>query len=162
LVGNFDYRASTPITIPANVSTVVASIAPAVNGHYIVNGAATGQKFSAGGFLACRLLVESLRASTLLSPTPYGYNNVGSTYGTLATGGAVVASTSTPIQLRCLTNVAGGASVINAAVDDVLVASVNGVHAAPAQRTPANKFVIPKPVPGGAQSILGVKAKPAR
>jgi hypothetical protein len=140
----------------------VASIAPA-GGTYIVNAAATGQKFSSGGFLACRLVNESLRTASIFSPTPFGYNNVGFTYGTTATGGAMGASPSDPIQLRCVTNVTSGASVINADITDVRVNTLNGARGKPSHRTPANKLVIPKAVRGGGQSIRGVrKAKGAR
>jgi hypothetical protein len=141
----------------------VASIAPPVGGAFIVNAAATGQKFSSGGFLACRLVNESLRTGSTFSPTPYGYNNVGFTYGTMATGGAMFASVSDPIQLRCLTNVSSGASVITADITDVLVNSLNGAKGKPSHRTPANKLVLPKTVRGGGQSIRGVRrAKGAR
>jgi hypothetical protein len=154
---------SKPVFVSPGTSTVVASIAPPQGGLFIVNAAATGQKFSSGGFLACRLVNESLRTGSLFSPTPYDYNNVGFTYGTMAAGGAMFASRSDPIQLRCVTNAVSGASVITANIDDVLVNSLNGAKGKPASRTPANKFVIPKAVRGGGQSIRGVRrAKGAR
>jgi len=135
----------------------VASIAPPQGGLFLVNGTATGQKFSSGGFLACRLVNESLRTGSLFSPTPYGYNNTGFTYGTAAAGGAMFASASDPIQLRCITNAVSGASVITATINDTLVTSLNGAKAVkPAHRTPANKFVLPKPVKGGDQTVRGV------
>ena len=156
--GNATGRFSShPIGIAANTSTIVASIAPPQGGLFLVNGTATGQKFSSGGFLACRLVNESLRTGSLFSPTPYGYNNTGFTYGTAAVGGAMFASASDPIQLRCTTNAVSGASVITATINDTLVTSLNGAKAhKPAHRTPANKFVLPKPVRGGDQSVRGV------
>ena len=74
------------------------------------------------------------------------------------------ASVSDPIQLRCLTNAASGASVITATINDTLVTSLNGAKAhKPAHRTPANKFALPKPVRGGDQSVRGViRAKGSR
>jgi hypothetical protein len=157
--GNIAYRFSgSPVFVPASASTVVASIAPPAGGEFLVNGTVTGQKFSSGGFLACRLVNESLRTGSVFSPTPFGYNNTGFTYGTAAVGGAMFASASDPIQLRCLTNVGSGASVITATINDTLVTSLNGtrVHR-PAHRTPANKFTkLPKPVHGGDQTVNGV------
>ena len=148
---------SNPIFFSAGASTVVASIAPPQGGLFLVNGTATGQKFSSGGFLACRLVNESLRTGSLFSATPYGYNNTGFTYGTAAAGGAMFASASDPIQLRCITNAVSGASVITATINDTLVTSLNGAKAVkPAHRTPANKFVLPKPVKGGDQTVRGV------
>ena len=147
-----------PIFISPGVSTVVASIAPAVGGGFLVQGTATGQKFSSGGFLACRLVDESLRTGSLSSPTPYGYNNTGFTYGTMAENGALIASASDPIQERCLTNASSGASVITATITDTLVTSFNGSPAhKPAHRRLANKFThLPKPVRGGEQTVNGV------
>ena len=147
-----------PIGFGSEVSTIVASIAPAVGGAFIVNGTATGQKFSSGGFLACRLVNESLRTGSLFSPTPYGYNNTGFTYGTMATGGDMFASASDPIQLRCLTNASSGASVITATINDTLVTSLNGARThKPAHRPLANRFThLPKPVHGGDQTVNGV------
>ena len=162
--GNAVGRFSVPIGIPTNSSTIVASIAPPQGGAFIVNGTATGQKFSSGGFLACRLVNESLRTGSLFSPTPYGYNNTGFTYGTAATGGAMFASASDPIQLRCLTNASSGASVINATINDTLVTSLSGAPAhKPAHRPLANKFThLAKPVRGGQQTVNGVvhRSKP--
>jgi hypothetical protein len=160
--GNATARfSSNPIAIPNGTSTVVASIAPAVAGRFIVDGTATGQKFSSGGFLACRLINESLRTASLFSPTPYGYNNTGFTYGTMAETGTMTASASDPIQERCITNVTSGASVITAGMTDILVNSLNGAAVKPAMehRRPANKFVVPKAVHGGGQSISGVSQK---
>ena len=146
-----------PIFISPGVSTVVASIAPAVGGGFLVQGTATGQKFSSGGFLACRLVDESLRTGSLSSPTPYGYNNTGFTYGTMATGGDMFASASDPIQLRCLTNASSGASVITATINDTLVTSLNGGNAhKPAHRPLANKFSASKAAHAGDQAVNGV------
>ena len=145
-------------------STVVASIAPPVGGAFLVNATATGQKFSSGGFLACRLVNESLRTGSLFSPTPYGYNNTGFTYGTAAENGAMFASASDPIQERCVTNAFSGASVITATINDTLVTSLNGAkNHKPAHRPLANKFThLAKPVRGGQQTVNGVvhRSKP--
>ena len=160
--GNATGRFSShPIGIAANTSTIVASIAPPQGGLFLVNGTATGQKFSSGGFLACRLVNESLRTGSLFSPTPYGYNNTGFTYGTAAENGAMFASASDPIQERCLTNAASGASVITATINDTLVTSLNGAKThKPAQRPLANRFTqLPKPVKGGDQTVSGIVHK---
>jgi hypothetical protein len=135
---------------------VVASIAPPTGGAFIVNATATGQKFSSGGFLACRIVNESLRTSSLFSPTPFGYNNTGFTYGTTAEGGAMTASASDPIQERCITNATSGASVITATITDVRVNSLNAAAADPSHRRIAHQFnrhTLPKPVRGGAQRV---------
>ena len=153
---------SNPIFVSG--STVVASIAPPVGGAFLVNATATGQKFSSGGFLACRLVNESLRTGSLFSPTPYGYNNTGFTYGTAAENGAMFASASDPIQERCITNAVSGASVITATINDTLVTSLSGAPAhKPAHRPLANKFThLAKPVRGGQQTVNGVvhRSKP--
>jgi hypothetical protein len=155
---------SNPIFFSAGVSTVVASIAPPQGGLFLVNATATGQKFSSGGFLACRLVNESLRTGSLFSPTPYGYNNTGFTYGTAAENGAMFASASDPIQERCITNAISGASVITATINDTLVTSLNGAkNHKPAHRPLANKFThLAKPVRGGQQTVNGVvhRSKP--
>ena len=138
-------------------STVVASIAPPQGGLFLVNGTATGQKFSSGGFLACRLVNESLRTGSLFSPTPYGYNNTGFTYGTAAENGAMFASASDPIQERCITNAVSGASVITATINDTLVTSLSGAPAhKPAHRPLANKFSASKAAHAGDQAVNGV------
>jgi hypothetical protein len=139
-------------------SAVVASIAPPQGGLFLVNGTATGQKFSSGGFLACRLVNDSLRTGSLFSPTPYGYNNTGFTYGTAAENGAMFASASDPIQERCVTNAFSGASVITATINDTLVTSLNGAkNHKPAHRPLANRFThLAKPVRGGDQTVNGV------
>jgi hypothetical protein len=125
----------------------------------MVDGTATGQKKGVGGFLACRLLNQSLRTGSLFSATPYGYNNTVSLYGTMAETGAMFASASDPIQERCLTNLSAGASVITAGLTDIKLNSLNGLkHNTAEHRTPVNKFS-PKAAPGGGQSILGDHSK---
>jgi hypothetical protein len=123
-----------------------------------VQATATGQKFSSGGFLVCRIVNESLRTGSLFSPTPYAYNNTGFTYGTMAENGAMFASASDPIQERCLTNVSSGASVITATITDELVNSLNGAISRPHARI-AHQFnrnnPLPKAVRGGAQRVGG-------
>jgi Collagen triple helix repeat (20 copies) len=150
-------------TVPQSVSTVVASIVPA-GLRVIANGYAAGFKYSSGGYLVCRLIDESLRTGSTFSPTPWAYQNTGYTYGTLAETGAFYApgGASSPIQERCLTNVGGGATVADAAITDVQVATysaaANGKPSA-THRTPANSFVPQKAVPGGAQAVHMQKAE---
>jgi hypothetical protein len=146
------------VAIPQNGSAVVASIDPTTAGNYIVNATAVGLK-AAGGFLVCRALTESFFGGTYDS-TPYGFNNTASTYGTMAETGHAFGSFFSPIQERCYTNQTG-ASVIGAGLSAILVNKLNGTAAKHAKhhRTPAHKFVFPKAIPGGGQSVLGAHSK---
>jgi hypothetical protein len=142
----FAYRASTSFIPLSSTSTVVDALPVTQSGNYVVNATATTIKDFSGLYVACRIVDASSRGS-VLSPTPFMYNNTNSTYGTIAVDGAMrserVGST---IEERCKTDAPRSrVSALDATMDDVLVTRASS-PAAPT-RKPTNTFQNPAPAP---------------
>jgi hypothetical protein len=144
----YDYRYSNaPITI-GSTSTVVAAVGVSSSGNYLVAATATGLKDASDGYLVCRVTDVS-SSGGVFAATPYGYNNAGFTFGTMAEDGAMFASFRNAIEEQCKTNVPGaGVSVLDATLTANLVNTVSGsARVNPGSRKPINSYVGPSAKP---------------
>jgi hypothetical protein len=158
---------SAPISLStsstSHPSAIVDWVAIPTSGEYLVQGTATGQATS--GFLRCHVVGEGSPRGYSYSPTPFAYNDVANTLGTMAENGVIFGVAGGEFMEVCFANAnVRSAYVETATLTAQPVTSVNGAKATkPAHLRPGNKYAPwPKPLRGGTRRLNGAHGKGKR